>query len=333
MKIIVYSTKPYDRRFLDEAVQSSNHSLTYLETRLTAATVKLAAGHDVVCAFVNDELDEGILKSLAEMGIHLIALRCAGFNNVDLKAAKKNAISVVRVPEYSPHAVAEHAVALLLALNRNIHRAYGRTRDGNFSLEGLLGFDLYGRTVGVVGTGKIGCEFAKIMNGFGCHLVGLDIHSNPECEQLGMDYVELPELLKRADVISLHCPLTPETHHLIDHDAIEQMKPDVTIINTSRGACVDTTAVIAGLKSGKIGRLGLDVYEEEADLFFEDLSDKVIPDDTLSRLLTFPNVLITGHQAFFTKEALTCIAATTIQNVTDFEETGKCKNQVQPTPA
>ncbi len=328
MKIIVYSTKPYDREFLSAAAESTDHRLAFLETRLTSSTAMLAHGHDAVCAFVNDQLDSEVLEVLSQAGIKLIALRCAGFNNVDLPAAKDRGFTVVRVPEYSPHAVAEFAVALLLTLNRNVHRAYGRTRDGNFALDGLLGFDLHGRTVGVVGTGKIGCEFAKIMHGFGCRLVGLDVHRNPTCEQIGMKYLELEEFLGCTDVISLHCPLTPQTHHLVDQNAVERMKPGVTIINTSRGAVVDTKAVIAGLKSGKIGRLGLDVYEEEGDVFFEDLSNRVISDDTLSRLLTFPNVLITSHQAFFTKEALTQIAETTIRNVSEFAATAQCQNTV-----
>jgi D-lactate dehydrogenase len=331
MKIIVYSTKPYDETFLKSAAEGLDDSLTFLETRLTTETVQLAADHDVVCVFVNDQLDADILKALSNLGVRMIALRCAGFNNVDLKTAAQLGICVARVPAYSPHAVAEHAVALILSLNRNIHRAYGRTRDGNFSLDGLLGFDIYGSCVGVVGTGKIGFEFAKIMHGFGCEVLGYDHIENPECKSIGMHYVPLDELFARSDIISLHCPLTPETHHLIDDAALKRMKDGVTLINTSRGAVVDTAAVIAGLKSGKIGRLGLDVYEEEADFFFEDLSNRVIPDDTLSRLLTFPNVLITGHQAFFTKEALTCIAETTLENIREFGQTGACKNSVEAT--
>ncbi|MEO8496876.1 MAG: 2-hydroxyacid dehydrogenase, partial [Planctomycetota bacterium] len=254
--------------------------------------------------------------------------RCAGFNNVDLATAQTLGIRVVRVPSYSPHAVAEHAVGLLLTLNRKLHRAYGRVRDGNFYLGGLLGFDLFGRTVGVIGTGQIGTVFAKIMSGFGCKLLGYDVYPNDRCREIGLEYVELPRLFAESDIISLHCPLTPATHHLICETTIAQMKEGVMIINTSRGAVIDTQAVIAGLKSGQIGHLGLDVYEEEADVFFEDLSNEVIPDDTLSRLLTFPNVVITGHQAFFTRDALQAIAETTMHNIAEIEASGRCANEV-----
>ena len=328
MKTIVFSTKPYDRQFLDAAVAKFPHELTHIEARLTPATAALAEGHEAVCAFVNDQLDRKVLEIFQGYGIRVIALRCAGFNHVDLSAADELGIQVVRVPAYSPHAVAEHTVGLILTLNRNIHRAYHRVRDSNFSLNGLLGFDLHGRTVGVVGTGKIGSIFAGIMSGFGWRLLGYDRAANPDCEAIGLRYVELPELFAQSDVISLHCPLTPDTHHLIDAEAIRQMKDRVMIVNTSRGAVIETRAVIAGLKSGKIGHLGLDVYEEEADFFFEDLSNQIVPDDTLARLLTFPNVLITGHQAFFTEEALTCIAETTLQNISDVEQHGRCPNAV-----
>lgn len=328
MKVLVVSAKPYDRRFLAAAAEGTDHELSFVEARLTPETVGLVDGYDAVCAFVNDQLDGPVLERIAELGVRTIALRCAGFNNVDLKAAKQHSIHVVRVPAYSPHAVAEHAVGLILALNRNLHRAYGRVRDGNFALNGLLGFDLAGCTVGVIGTGQIGSVFARIMAGFGCQLLGHDRSPNDDCVDLGMEYVELDRLFAESDIVSLHCPLTPETHHLIDTQAIEQMKPSVMLINTSRGAIVDTQAVIAGLKSEKIGHLGIDVYEEEADVFFEDLSDHVIPDDTLARLLTFPNVLVTGHQGFFTQEALTCIAETTVANLTDLEKTGQSENEV-----
>ncbi|TWU02137.1 2-hydroxyacid dehydrogenase [Stieleria varia] len=331
MKIAVFSTKPYDESFLRAASENHSHTLTFLEPRLTAKTAALANGFDAVCAFVNDQLDSDVIHTLSDHGVRAIALRCAGFNNVDLAAASECGVTVVRVPAYSPHAVAEHTAALVLALNRKIHRAYTRVRDGNFALGGLLGFDLNGRRVGVVGTGKIGEIFAKIMSGFGCKLLGFDVQQNPECERLGMQYVSLDELFAESDVISLHCPLTPQTHHLIDAAAIQKMKPGVMIVNTSRGAVIDTGAVINGLKSGKIGHLGIDVYEEEADLFFEDLSSQVIPDDMLSRLLTFPNVIVTGHQGFFTEEALSCIAETTLQNLTDLESTGNCPNAVTTT--
>ncbi len=328
MKIALFSTKPYSRPFFDRAGESTPHELTYFEARLTHETVNLAQGYDCVCAFVNDELNGTVLGSLSEHGVRMIAMRCAGYNNVDLEAAKRLAIKVVRVPAYSPYAVAEHTVALILSLNRNIHRAYSRVRDGNFSLDGLLGFDMHGRTVGVIGTGQIGTVFAKIMSGFGCHLLGSDERPNDQCSAMGMEYVDRATLLAKSDIISLHCPLTPETHHLINAESIATMKRGVMIVNTSRGAVIDTSSVIAGLKSGQIGHLGLDVYEEEADVFFEDLSNQVIPDDVLSRLLTFPNVLVTGHQAFFTTEALACIAETTLQNVTDIENGRKCKNSI-----
>lgn len=331
MKTAVFSTKPYDRQFLETAAAPFEHELTFLELRLTPETCLLASGFEAVCVFVNDQLNATVLQTLAEHGVKIVALRCAGFNNVDLAAAQALDIKVVRVPAYSPHAVAEHTVGLILTLNRKIHRAYSRVRDGNFSLGGLLGFDLYGRTVGVVGTGQIGTVFAKIMAGFGCRLLGYDKFPNPQCRDLGMEYVELPQLFSESDIISLHCPLTPETHHLISAKTIPQMKDGVMIVNTSRGAVIDTRAVIEGLKSGKVGHLGLDVYEEEADVFFEDLSCEVIPDDILSRLLTFPNVVVTGHQAFFTREALQCIAETTLQNIADIERTGTSSNEVTRT--
>jgi len=324
MKVAVYSTKSYDQHFLHAAAIDSGHELVFFDTRLSLETVSLSQDCSAVCAFVNDDLGSTVLLRLAEQGIALVALRCAGFNNVDLNAAQKLGITVTRVPAYSPHAVAEHTVAIALALNRHIHRAFSRVRDGNFALDGLLGFDFHGRTVGVIGTGKIGYEFAKIMTGFGCDILAFDVHPNPDCVALGVKYLSLPEIFQAADIVSLHCPLTPDTHHLIDDAAIEQMKEGVMIINTSRGAVIDTNAVIRGLKRGKIGRLGLDVYEEEADFFFEDLSNRIISDDTLARLLTFPNVLITGHQAFFTEEALSCIAETTITSLNQFERNESC---------
>lgn len=328
MNTVLFSTKPYDRKFFEATASGFSHELRFLEPRLTKETVELAQGFAAVCVFVNDDLDAQVLEALASQGTQVVALRCAGFNNVDLKAATERGIHVVRVPAYSPYAVAEHTACLIMALNRNIHRAYSRVRDGNFSLNGLLGFDLHGRTVGVIGTGEIGTTFAKIMLGFGCQVLGYDKFPNDMCRELGVEYVELPQLFAESDIISLHCPLTPETHRLINTESIATMKDGVTIINTSRGAVIDTRAVIDGLKRGKIGHLGLDVYEEEADVFFEDLSNVVIPDDTLSRLLTFPNVLITGHQAFFTEEALSCIAETTLQNLADIENDGSCANEV-----
>ncbi len=319
MRVAVYSTKPYDRRFLDAANREIGHDLDYFEPRLTRRTAKLAADCPAVCAFVNDELDEPTLRALGEHGVRLIALRCAGFNNVDLAAAEQIGISIARVPAYSPHAVAEHTIALMMSLNRKIYRAHNRVREGNFLLQGLLGFDMAQRTAGVVGTGKIGAIVARILRGFGCKVLAFDVRPHEELVDLGVEYVTLDALVERSDIITLHCPLTPRTHHMIDHDAVGRMKPGVMLINTSRGALVNTPAVIEGLKSGRIGHLGLDVYEEEADLFFEDLSDDVLQDDIFARLLTFPNVLITSHQAFFTEEALEAIAATTIDNITRFE--------------
>lgn len=316
--ITVFSSKPYDRRYLTEANAKHGHELRFIEARLDETTAALAQG-TVVCAFVNDRLNAAVLASLRTAGVEMIALRSAGFNNVDLEAARTSGMTIARVPAYSPNSVAEHAAALVLSLNRRTHKAYARVREGNFSLEGLSGFDLFDRVVGVVGTGRIGAAFARIMNGFGCKLLAFDPAANPDCVALGVAYVELQELLARADVISLHCPLTKETRHLIDEAAVGRMKPGVMLINTSRGALIDTRAVIQGLKSGQLGYLGIDVYEEEEQLFFEDLSNEVIQDDTFMRLLTFPNVMVTAHQGFFTHEALTAIAETTLLNVSAFE--------------
>lgn len=319
MRVAIFSSKPYDVDSLRAAGEGLDHDLVFLEPRLTAATVALAEGCDAVCAFVNDDLGAEVLAALHDRGVRLVALRSAGFNHVDLGVAERLGITVARVPGYSPHAVAEHAVALILALNRKIHRAYNRVRENNFALSGLLGFDLHGRTVGVIGTGQIGAIFGRIMLGFGCRVIAFDPYPDPACEEAGIEYVTLDDLFAGSDIVAVHCPLTPETHHLIDAEALERMRDGVMVINTSRGAIVDTTAVIEALKTGRIGHLGLDVYEEEADLFFEDLSDRVVHDDVFSRLLTFPSVIVTGHQAFFTTEALTNIATTTIANITAFE--------------
>ena len=348
MRTAIFSTKTYDREFLTAANHAAanpvsgdgasanqpaatpppQHELVFLEPRLTPETARLAEGFPAVCAFVNDQLAAPVLEALARGGTRLVALRSAGFNHCDLEAAARLKLSVVRVPAYSPYAVAEHTVGLMLALNRKYHKAYARVREGNFSLEGLLGFDLRERTVGIVGTGKIGALVARILHGFGCRLVAHDMHENPEVAALGARYVGLDELYSTADVITLHCPLTPQTHHLIDAAALTKMKRGVMLINTSRGALVDTQAAIAALKDGHIGYLGLDVYEEEGDLFFEDLSNQVIRDDIFSRLLTFPNVLVTAHQAFFTREALASIAQQTIGNLTAFERGEKLVNEV-----
>lgn len=321
MRVAVFSTKPYDAKYL-EIANAGTHELVFFEARLSIEAAPLARGADAVCAFVNDDLGERVISVLADAGVRLIALRSAGFNHVDLAAAQKAGIDVARVPAYSPHAVAEHTVAMMLTLNRKTHRAYNRVREGNFELEGLLGFDMHGKTVGIVGTGQIGEVVARILNGFGCILLAHDPVRNPVCAALGVRYVGLDELFGASDVITLQCPLTTETHHLIDAAALARMKQGVMLINTSRGAVVDTSALIHGLKSGAIGSVGLDVYEEEADLFFQDLSSSFIADDVFARLLTFPNVLITGHQAFFTEEALTAIAETTIANISSFERDG-----------
>ena len=323
MKVAVFSTKPYDRTFLNRAnaVSGNHHELCFLEPRLGRETAQLAGDAEAICAFVNDTIDRPALQVLRDGGVRLVALRSAGFNNVDLLAAHELGIEVGRVPAYSPDAVAEHTVALILSLNRHIHRAYARVREGNFALDGLLGFDLKGRTVGIVGTGKIGLSVARIMVGFGCRVLGFDPFPDPDFTGLGASYVGLDELLPHSDIITLHCPLTPQTHHLIDEQAIGVMKSGVMIINTGRGALIETHALIRNLKAGKIGHVGLDVYEEEDDLFFENLSGQIIQDDIFARLLTFPNVLITGHQAFFTREALTAIAETTMENISQFQLT------------
>jgi D-lactate dehydrogenase len=328
MNVAVFSSKQYDRVSLDQA-NAGRHQLRYLEPHLDLETAALARGHDAVCVFVNDRLNAPVLEKLAREGVRLIALRCAGFNNVDITAAERLGMRVVRVPAYSPHAVAEHTIALILALNRKLHRAYNRVREGNFALEGLLGFDLHGRTAGVIGTGKIGIVVARILHGFGCEVLAFDPWPNEECRSCGVNYVTLEELFSRSDIVTLHCPLTPENHHLINAAALAQMKAGVMLINTSRGGLLDTRAVIDALKSGKLGHVGLDVYEEEGEMFFEDLSSTILRDDTFTRLLTFPNVIITGHQGFFTREALANIAATTIANITEFETTGSAANAVR----
>lgn len=328
MRVAFFSTKSYDRAFFERANRKFGHELHFVEARLTELTAGLAKGCPAVCAFVNDELGAPVLDRLAENGVRLIAMRSAGFNNVDLEAATELGVTVVRVPAYSPHSVAEHTVGLILALNRKIHRAHNRVREGNFSLDGLLGFELSGRTVGVVGTGKIGTIVGKILQGFGCTIVAYDPFPNDEAKLLGFEYVPLDELFERSDIITLHAPLTRETYHMIGAQALERMKPQVMLINTSRGGLVDTRLVIDALKEGRLGALGLDVYEEESELFFEDLSDQAIQDDVFARLLTFPNVIITGHQGFFTYEALDNIAHTTLANISAFERGEQSGNEV-----
>jgi D-lactate dehydrogenase len=335
-KILFYSAKPYEETVFKKSnlalPTAETFKLTFIEAHLCEKTVGLAKGYNAVCAFVNDTIDKPVLQSLKEQGIQAIALRCAGFNNVDIAYANELNLPVVRVPAYSPYAVAEHAVALLLTLNRKIHKAYTRVRDGNFLLDGLVGVDLHGKTVGIVGTGKIGAVFARIMKGFGCQLLAFDPYENPEVVELGATYVPLETLLAQADVISLHCPLMEATYHLICSETLPKLKHGVLLINTSRGGLIETHAAIEGLKQGIIGGLGLDVYEEEGPLFFEDLSCSVIQDDVFSRLLTFPNVVITGHQAFLTQEALGNIASTTLNNLTHVLTSQPCENSVSVKP-
>ena len=328
MKVSIFSTKSYDRQFFTAANAQYQHELTFLEPRLDRQTALLAKDAIAVCVFVNDEVDQATIEVLANLNVRLLALRSAGYNHVDVQAAKNLGIKLVRVPAYSPYAVAEHTVGLILTLNRKLHRAYNRVREGNFSLEGLLGFDLHDRTIGIIGTGRIGSIFAKIMTGFGCKVLAYDLYHNPECEAIAVEYVDLPQLLSQSDIISLHCPLTPETHHLINEEAIAQMKPHAMLINTSRGALIDTDAVITALKSSQIGALGLDVYEQESKLFFEDHSDRILQDDTFARLMTFPNVMITGHQAFFTEDAMRAIAEVTLANITQIEQEQTCENEI-----
>jgi D-lactate dehydrogenase len=328
VRTAVFSTKSYDRHYLEPAAAGAGHELVFFEPRLTPATAVLARGFPAICSFVNDALTAEVLADLAAGGTRFVALRCAGFNQVDLEAAAQHGLRVARVPAYSPYAVAEHAVGMMLALNRKYHKAYNRVREGNFAIDGLLGFDMHGRTAGVIGTGKIGAIVARLLAAFGCHVLLHDVQENPECQGIGR-YVPLDELLQAAEIITLHCPLMPATRHLVNRQSIARMKPGVMLINTSRGALVDALAAIEGLKNGQLGYLGLDVYEEEADLFFEDHSDRVIQDDVLSRLLTFPNVLVTSHQAFFTETALEQIAAVTMGNLTAMQQGAELPNEVR----
>ena len=320
MKTAVFSTKEFDRQFLDEANKRYKHELIYRRESLHRATAAIAAGCPAVCAFVNDQLDGPTLSMLAAGGTRLVALRSAGFDNVDLATAEKMKITIMRVAAYSPHSIAEHAVALMLTLNRNIHHAYNRVREGNFDLSRLVGFNMAGKTVGLVGTGKIGTALANIMKGFGCSLIGYDTYHNPACLALDMKYVDLPSLLAESDIVSLHCPLTPETTHLINCNTIALMRRGSMLINTARGALIDTRAAIDALKTrDHLWYLGIDVYEGEGSLFFTDRSSTIIQDDVFERLTTLPNVVITGHQAFLTREALTHIAETTLANISDFQ--------------
>lgn len=316
MKVTFFSAKPYDKKFFTELNAKYQFELDFFETHLGPHIVNAVKENTFcVCVFVNDKLTNEVITVLAAKGVKLIALRCAGFNNVDLESAKRNNIKVCRVPAYSPEAVAEHAVAMLMTLNRKTHKAYNRVREQNFSLDGLLGFNLYGKTIGVIGTGKIGKAFIKIMLGFGCRVVAYDKFPDSNLKATGFSYVDFDELLRESDVISLHCPLTPENHYMINEAVLSRMKPGIMIINTSRGGLINTDDMIKGLKSGKVAYFGLDVYEQEEKLFFRDLSTTIIEDDRIQRLMSFPNVLVTGHQAFFTAEALTEIASVTLNSI------------------
>lgn len=334
MKIAVFSSQPYDRRFLNEKADQRDArdavELRFHTESLSLQSVSLAQGCQAICVFVNDVLDAEVLHALAHIGVRAILLRCAGFNNLDTEAARRLDFFVARVPAYSPEAVAEHALALTLTLNRRTHRAYARVREGNFALDGLLGTNLHGKTVGIIGTGKIGLATARIFNGFGCRLLGFDPFPSPAFEAFG-EMVELSELLSESDFVSLHCPLTTDTHHLINGDTLNLMKEGAMLINTSRGALIDTQAVIEALKSRQLGSLAIDVYEQESNLFFEDRSGDIITDDIFQRLMTFPNVLVTGHQGFFTIEAMREIASTTFENLSAYQLGAECANLVPGT--
>ncbi|NRT15220.1 D-lactate dehydrogenase [Flavobacterium sp. 28A] len=327
-KIAFFSTQSYDKTFFENRNADFGFSLHFFESQLNALTVELIQDETVVCVFVNDIVNAQVIESLANKKVQIIALRCAGFNNVDLDAAKKLGIHVCRVPSYSPEAVAEHAMAMILTLNRKTHKAYNRVREQNFSLNGLLGFDLHGKTIGIIGTGNIGKAFAKIAKGFGCKVLAFDVVVDPEMEKDGVIFTNLNSLFQEADIISLHCPLNEKTKHLINENSLSLMKENIMIINTSRGGLIQTSDVIEALKKGKVGYLGIDVYEQEEKLFFKDLSDDIIQDDEIQRLMSFPNVLVTAHQAFFTKEALTQIALTTLGNIETLLRNNELENKM-----
>ena len=329
MKITFFSTQPYDRTFFEEHNKRFGHTIDFFEVSLSEKSVNLIDQSDAVCVFVNDRITKSVIGLLAAKGVKIIALRCAGFNNIDLEAAAQHNIRVVRVPAYSPYAVAEHAVAMIMTLNRKTHKAYNRIREQNFSLAGLMGFDLYGKTIGVVGTGNIGQVFCKIMLGFGCHVLAYDVKEQESMVNAGVTYLPLDELLSKVDVLSLHCPLNEKTRYLIGDDTIKRMKKGAMLINTSRGGLINTKSVIAALKSGQLGALGIDVYEQEESLFFRDLSEHIIEDDTIARLTSFHNVLITAHQGFFTQEAMDQIAETTLSNLTTFASGKALVNEVK----
>ena len=327
MKVAFFDAKAYDKPAFDKFADSRGIKIKYYETKLNEDTASLATGFDAVCVFVNDTVNDAVIDILYELGVKLIALRCAGFNNVDVRYAK-NKMCIVRVPTYSPYAVAEHAMALLLTSIRRTHKAYIRSKDFNFSLSGLTGFDLFGKTVGVIGTGRIGKVFINMCKGFGMTVLAYDKYPSLEIEDEKTKYVSLDELFLRSDIISLHCPLTEESYHIIDGSAIEKCKNGFVLINTSRGALVDSDALLEGIKARKVGAACLDVYEEESDVFFEDNSGHILEDDTLARLITMPNVIVTSHQAFLTREALENIAETTVKNITEYFENGRCENNV-----
>jgi len=326
MNIAMFSTKPYDQTYFEKYNKNPNYKISFFETSLNKDTANLAMGFDIVCIFVNDEIDKETIKILAKNKIRLIAMRCAGYNNVDLESAKNHHIKVVRVPAYSPESVAEHSVALILTLNRKTHKAYNRIREGNFSLKNLIGFNLYRKTVGIIGTGKIGAALCRILIGFGCEVVAFDIVKYKKLINLGVKYLPLKEVFERSDILSLHCPLTPETKHIVNKESLSLMKKGVMIINTSRGALINTADVIESLSSHRVGYLGIDVYEQEENLFYEDLSESIIQDDLILRLNSFPNVLITSHQAYFTKEAMKEITLTTLENFAAFEKNSILEN-------
>lgn len=326
--IAFFSTQAYDKTFFEKHNAGFGFSLRFFETQLNELTVELIQDETVVCVFVNDIVNAQVIESLAQKKVKIIALRCAGFNNVDLEAAKKHNIRVCRVPAYSPEAVAEHAMAMILTLNRKTHKAYNRVREQNFSLNGLLGFDLHGKTIGIIGTGNIGKAFAKIAKGFGCKILSFDVVVDPEMEKEGVVFTNLETVFRESNIISLHCPLNEKTKHLIDKKSLSLMKHNVMIINTSRGALIDTTAVIKALKKEKVGYLGIDVYEQEEKLFFKDHSEEIIQDDEIQRLMSFPNVLVTAHQAFFTNEALTQIALTTLGNIESLLKENDIENKL-----
>ncbi|MFN4000153.1 2-hydroxyacid dehydrogenase [Algoriphagus sp.] len=329
MKIAFFSTKSYDRESFSHFLKNSGHEITYFEAKLDKHTVYLAEGHEAVCSFVNDKIDATMLKKLSQLSVKLIALRCAGYNHIDLSAAAENGIKIVRVPAYSPEAVAEHAFALILTLSRKTHKAYNRVRENNFSLEGLTGFNIHGKTIGVIGTGAIGKAFCRIAKGFGCEILAYDIFESEEMKELGVKYLSIDDVLRQSQIISLHCPLNPDTHHMINSKTISQLQDGVMLINTSRGALVETKAVIKALKERKIGFLGIDVYEQEEHIFFKNLSEEIMQDEQIARLMTFPNVLVTGHQAFLTKEALEQIAKITLENISAFDNGQTLINEIK----